>query len=233
MTEENENVAGAKCVITQKKIDNLFKMIQLYKRPSLVAKMLGVDKRTFESWIEKGNEVLASNKDFNSELTDCVIDGLIYTQEFIDDSREEFLAQFLKDTYATEINMKNAGRFNEYLNEIAEEILEARTNKEESDMIDKFVFHEHDGKNESLKKYVKVARIVARADLAMKGKYLANIDKHAGTGKNVGLSKWMMEITDDEFKAQPISSVNIENNGTISFIDLVSKASLEKEKENT
>lgn len=218
MTEENN--AGAKCSITQKKIDNLYKMILTFKTPSLIAKRLGVDTRTYLSWISKGNDILNEHKDFYAELTDCVLDVYTQVQEYIDSHKPQIQTQFIKETCLEAIGAKSINRYHEYETKIGQKLLEEKTNSIENEMIDNYTFFEHDGKNEQAKKYVKVARIANRAELAFKGEYLSYIDKQAPTAKNVGLALKMLEITDDDFKQKP--SVNIENNGgTISFVDFL------------
>lgn len=223
MELENTNVSGAKSAITQKKLDNLYKLVQMFKKPALVAKALGVDIRTLKTWVENGENELEKHRELASELSDCFLDGFIQAQDRIDEIHELLETEFLDKIKSPELNPKIIGRFEEFIKKKYNDFFEEIVSKSEDELIDNYIFSEHAGKNKSLKEYVKIARIFNRASLAMKNIYIGNIDKHAGTGANVGMSKWFLEITDDDFKTQPVK-VDVNHTGSVSLLDLSLKA---------
>lgn len=224
---EKENT-GATPKITQKKLDNLYKLIQIYKTDAIVARALGVTINTFKSWISSGYEILSAHPRLQDELTDCMLDGDMKAYEMINIQREEFEQQFLEETGASEIHAKNKIYFDEFLNRKVKQAVEEVVCEEENKIIDNYDFGETEYVSNKYRLYAKVARTYDRANLALVKQYTGNIDKHAGSSKNVNLSKWFLEIKEDSFKQQPVKHT-MTHEGTVSLVQLVSEE-LEAEK---
>ena len=222
----NKENCGAKSAITQKKIDNLYKVVQMYKTDSLIAQALGVDVRTFKTWIGNGEEILSSHSELKSELIDCALDGYTKAQEIVDVKIAELEEIFLEATGATELHAKNKVYFDEYVRNYKKELVEIVVNDEENKLIDEYKFDKSPAQNERLVRYVKVARIYSRAMLSMKGQYISNVDRHASNSKNVGFSWKFLEITEESFKPQ-VNKSEVTHKGSISLVSLLKEESKE------
>lgn len=223
-----DNLSGKKPEISDKKINTLYKLMKMFKKPNIVANVLNVDKRTFASWISKGNEYLEKNREFSLELSDCILDAIIHSEEYMQSNEEFFKQEFMQETYSDGINGKNFARYAEWRQNKLHDFIEDYTSKSENELINSYKFHEIDSKDETIKKYIKVARIVSRANNSNLNKYLEYVDKHAGTAKNVTLAKWLIETLEpEEFKPEQNRQQNtLINNGTISLIGLAKQEQL-------
>lgn len=223
-----DNGSGAKSFITDKKIENIYKVVQMFKTRELIAQIIGCHIDTFRRWLKIGDELFREFEELGCQIADIYLDGFFKVQEIIQQKRPELEAQFLEETNQKEITVKNSGRFEEFIKKYHDDILEDIVSSQENEFINQFKFSENSDRNDELIKYAKFYRAYNRGCLAMKGIYIGNIDKHAGTGKNVGLSRWMLETVEDSFK--PTKQVmDVVHKVDESLLGLSLK--LEKEKE--
>lgn len=225
MSDERVN-NGKSCLITESKIKNMFSVVLLYKTASLVAEALGVASCTLRLWLQTGEQLLEEHTELNRDLSDIRLDCLMEIHEVMEDLEPELQETFKKRNKVEEINSKNVFRYNEFIMREKGNVLESIVAPKENALIDSYVFSENSLVNENYRKYVKIYRAWMRGSLAMKSINLNNIDTHSGSAKNVGLSKWLVETTDNSFRPQKIEH-KVVHEGTVSLLDL----QMAKEKE--
>ena len=95
--------------------------------------------------------------------------------------------------------------YNNFMLNEKRKFIEANIYRRENDLLEDVVLVEDEDLNEEYKMYIKFARIYQRAKCVKEIGYLQNIDKHAGTSKNVGLSLKLLEkMNKDDFSDQQI-----------------------------
>lgn len=223
---ESDNNTGKAALITQKKIDNMYGILLLYKTPSLCAQALGVSPATLSLWLKTGAQLLEEHVDLACELSDIKLDCLKEVQEIMEENEITLEATFCEKNRCESISVKNLARYNEYVMRETNKLLESLVAPKENEVINNFVFSDKPILNDNYKKYVCMYRAFIRADLAMKGENLSHITNHASTSKNVNLAKWLLECTETSFRPQKIEH-KVVHEGSVSLLDI----QLAKEKE--
>lgn len=213
MTNTDKRV-GPKCLLNNKKIKALFPAMMISPQNKYIAYQLGVTRvKTISDWVNAGDVL---QEKFENELEELE-DIFSFEYEPVFENRKiEFDAQF-RLSYGLEPEDKIPDRLrltydNFMLNE-KRKFIEGNISRREKEILDDITLSDNKQKDEEYKMYIRFARIYHRAKCVKEIGYLQNIDKHAGTSKNVGLSLKMLEkMNPEEFGEKQIvqHSGNIE-----------------------
>lgn len=224
---------GRKSEISQTKIDAIYELIRTHKFIGIVAGLLGKHENTIKDWINKGNKILEKNQELNDELVDRYLENRNKIQKIYEDAMEVELIHFkeknnienttsktLLDRFINEYNLKKVKEFEQICKE------------NEENLINNYLFSEDEEENQKMKQYVKFSRAFFRGKIANTAFYQSNIDKHAATSINVGLSWKMLERIESDNYAEKPQKIDHSHNHNIVLIDLAKKAQKMIENKN-
>lgn len=197
---------GPKLLLNNKKLKALFPAMMIAPQDKYIAYALGVSKvDTIKNWVTNGCVLMEQFEDKLEGLDDI----FSFEYEAVFEQRKlEYDAKF-RMLYDLEPEEKIADRlrleYNNFMLNEKRKFIEANIYRRESDLLEDVVLVEDEDLNEEYKMYIKFARIYQRAKCVKEIGYLQNIDKHAGTSKNVGLSLKLLEkMNKDDFSDQQI-----------------------------
>lgn len=187
-------------------VKSIFNTTLSYLKPTPIARSYGIDVRTFKRWISTGEDLLAKNKDLSREIMKVYHEAILEVDEAVnnnDDLKEEFLL----DMGAKELNYKNKGFYNKFLNEKRVELVEKICYDKENELIDKHKFHHEPERNKNIKNIVKFSRGYNRAFQSYVRFLLENVKNGVAQPKNVNAAiKWAGLIEPEEFNENVIKT---------------------------
>lgn len=190
---------GPKLILNRKKLKALFPAMMIAPQDKYIAYALGVSKvETIRNWVLNGKVLMAQFDDKLEEL-DSIFS---FEYEAIFEQRKLEFDEKFRMLYDLEPEEKIADRlrleYNNFMLNEKRKFIEANIFRKENDVLDSITLVEDKDLDEEYKLYINFARIYERAKCVKEIGYLQNIDKHAGTSKNVGLSLKLLEKMNKE-----------------------------------
>lgn len=190
---------GPKLALNKKKLKVLFPAMMIAPQNKYIANALGLNKaETVKNWVLAGEKLMENFEDKLEPLDE--IFSFEYEPVF-ENRKLEFDALFRK-LYELEPEEKIPDRlrleYNNFMLNEKRKFIESNIERRENDILDDIQLSDNKDLDEEFKLYIKFARIYNRAKCVKEIGYIQNIDKHAGTSKNVGLSLKMLEKMNKE-----------------------------------
>lgn len=191
--------AGPKLALNNKKLKMLFAIMQISPFDKFIAMQLGLSKaQTITQWVRNGEALMEQFEDKLQELDDIFI---FEYNEVFNNRILEFDAEFRR-LYDLEpeggIPDRLRVTYDNYIRNERNKFIENNVERKENEILDDVVLSENEDLDKEFKLYIKFARIYKRGRNIKELGYLQNIDKHASSSKNVGLSLKMLEKLDKE-----------------------------------
>lgn len=189
---------GPKLSLNDKKLKALFPAMLIAPLDKYIANALGVKPRTIKEWVVNGEAI----QDRFEEQLEPLDEIFNFEYEDIFENRKiEFEDQF-KLLYDIELDEKIPDRlrleYNNFMQKEKCKFIENNIQRRENELLENIQLGQNDVQDKEFKLYLKFSRIYNRAKCAKEISYLQNIDKHAGSSKNVGLSLKMLEKLNKE-----------------------------------
>lgn len=232
---------GPKLTLNEKKLKVLFPAMMRAPQDKYIAYALGVSKvGTIKQWYMNGKVLLEQFEEKLEELDE--IFSFEY-EEVFEYHKIEFDAKFrmMYDLDPEDIIQDRLRlEYNNFMLNEKRKFIEDKISKRENDILDKIQLADNEDMDREFKLYIRFARIYDRARAVKEIGYLSNIDRHAGTSKNVGLSLKLLERmnTEDFGEKQQIQhsgTVEVNNKSIISLAlnyEREAKQALQSKKEN-
>lgn len=190
---------GPKLGLNNKKLKALFPAMMIAPQNKYIANALGVNRAdNIKVWYLNGMALLEK---FETEL-EPLDDIFSFEYEATFETRREEFEDNFKLLYDVGLDEKIPDRlrleYNNYMLNEKRKFVENNIEHRENDILDNITFSENKEMDDEIKLYIKFARIYNRAKCVKEVGYIQNIDKHAGTSKNVGLSLKMLEKMNKE-----------------------------------
>lgn len=190
---------GPKLGLNNKKLKALFPAMMIAPQNKYIANALGVIKTdTIKDWYLNG---MALMEKFENEL-EPLDDIFSFEYEATFDTRKEEFEDNFKLLYDIGLDEKVPDRlrleYNNYMLNEKRKFIESNIERRENDILNNIILSNNKELDDEFKLYIKFARIYNRAKCVKEVGYIQNIDKHAGTSKNVGLSLKMLEKMNKE-----------------------------------
>lgn len=214
---------GPKLALNEKKLKALFPAMMIAPQNRYIAYALGISKvETIKQWYANGKVLLEQFEDKLEELDD--IFSFEY-EEVFEYHKVEFDAKFrmIYDLDPEDIIQDRLRlEYNNFMLNEKRKFIEDKISKRENDILDKVQLSDNEDIDKEFKLYIRFARIYDRARAVKEIGYLSNIDRHAGTSKNVGLSLKLLERmnTEDFGEKQQIQhsgTVEVNNKSILSL----------------
>ena len=189
---------GPKLSLNEKKLKALFPAMLIAPQDKYIANALGVKPQTIKLWVANGEAI----QDKFEDLLEPLDEIFSFEYEDVFESRKpEFEDQF-KLLYDIGLDEKIPDRlrleYNNFMQKEKSKFIENNIQRRENEILDGIQLGQTELQDKEFKLYLKFWRIYNRARCAKEMSYLQNIDKHAGSSKNVGLSLKMLEKLNKE-----------------------------------
>lgn len=190
---------GPKLALNNKKLKALFPAMMIAPMPKYIAYSLGISKPdTIRNWVASGDALMEEY----AELLEPLDNIFSFEYEALFENRKlQYDSEFRK-LYELEPEEKIPDRLRlEYKNFMLNEkrkFIEGNIERKENEILDEITLSTSEDINEEYKLYIKFARIFHRAKAVKEIGYLQNVDYHASSSKNVGLSLKMLQLSNRE-----------------------------------
>jgi hypothetical protein len=192
-------VSGPKLKLNNKKIKNLFQIMQVAVQDKYIASALGLNKAdTVRIWVNYGRTLIDQYEEQLEPLDDiCPWDYEVLWESRKLEADAEFRMMFdidPEDKIADRLYVE----YNNFMTQKKNLFIEQRIQERENKFLDELKIIPNERLNEEAILYIKFARVYDRARACKELQYIKNIDKHAGSSKNVALSMKMLEKLNKE-----------------------------------